>query len=112
MNAGELADRLEYWRERVCDSQDIDNDRLSMSGFANIAFNNTREILKCLRFAADMERLESCCENIRIHRNGGGWYVDADRLDEANIHSVGNHRTIDEAVAESARNAVETLEGK
>ena len=69
-------------------------------------------ILKSLRFAADMERLASCCGNIRLHQNGGSWYVDADRLDGENIHSVENHRTVADAVAEAARKAVEALEGK
>jgi hypothetical protein len=103
MNASELADKLEYWRERVCDSQDIDNDRLSMSGFANIAFNNTREIAKSLRFAADMERLMA--ETWELSMTGpwpNGSYVIQTR----------SLFTVEKDIYAAARKAVEKLEGK
>lgn len=115
MNASELADKLEDWRERVCDSQDIDDDKLSMSGFANIAFNYHREIIKSLRFAADMERLwRECPNNVTVYHGGlqdtpawitAGLFREKDSL--AYVES-GFHADIYAA----ARKAVEKLEGK
>jgi hypothetical protein len=68
MNASELADRLEYWREKIVESQSIDDDKLSTSAFASVAFNYAKVILKSLRFAADMERLMDCKDREIVFR--------------------------------------------
>lgn len=85
-------------------------DKLEQGGIFRITPEEEALRTKCVRFAADMELLESCCENIRLHKNGGAWYLDADRSDGPNIHSVGNNQSVLDAVFEAARKAVEELE--
>lgn len=87
-------------------------DKLEGPGFKLVTPEEEALTRKCVRLAADMELLESCCENIRLHKNGGAWYLDADRSDGPNIHSVGNNQSVLDAVFEAARKAVEELEGK
>lgn len=98
MKASDLADKLE--------------NEYSSRKAEGLMLSEQDLILKSLRFAGYMELLESCCENIRLHKNGGAWYLDADRSDGPNIHSVGNNQSVLDAVFEAARKAVEELEAK
>lgn len=101
MNAGELADRLEYWREKIVESQSIDDDKLSTSAFASVAFNYAEVIFKSLRFAADMERLMA--ETWELSMTGpwpNGSYVIQTR----------SLFTVEKDIYTAARKAVEKLE--
>jgi len=109
----ELADRLKSLKDRA--TKHITNDEYHTAQalhleMAAIIWQQCEAITKALRFAGYMERLETCCENIRLHKNGGAWYLDADRSDGPNIHSVENNQSILDAVSEAARRAVESME--
>lgn len=97
-----VVDRL-LFSSRIAKTQEYEE-------LASLLIECRSEVSKALRFAADMERLESRCENIRLHKNGGAWYLDADCMDGPNIHSVENNQSIFDAVSEAARKAVEALE--
>lgn len=102
MNAGELADSLEYWREKIVESQSINEDKLSTSAFASAAFNHAEVILKSLRFSACIERLMS---DPMFMLKTSVAYGQVDILTSvAWVHA--------KDIYTAARNAVEKLEGK
>lgn len=105
MNASELADRLEYWREKIVESQSIDDDKLSTSAFASVAFNYAKVILKSLRFAADMEKIYEHCGEIVIRKR-------ENPHQEIQYLSGRVSKSEGDSIYTAARNAVEKLEGK